>query len=174
MPSWLSQFAKPYVGFSTSFHPRPLKIIIKKIQMPERKINVCTVDYVDHVGIAVKDIDETMRFFQEVFDVPPGEIKELPDQGVKGVLLPVGQTRLELLQPLSADSPVGRFIERRGEGLHHLAFHVDDIAQKLQTLKDKGLELVDQAPREGLSGTIAFVHPKSVHGILTELVERAE
>lgn len=135
---------------------------------------VCTVDYVDHVGIAVIDIDETMRFFQEVFDVPPGEIKELPDQGVKGVLLPVGQTRLELLQPLSADSPVGRFLERRGEGLHHLAFHVDDIAQKLQTLKDKGLELVDQAPREGLSGTIAFVHPKSVHGILTELVERAE
>ncbi len=135
---------------------------------------VCTVDYVDHVGIAVIDIDETMRFFQEVFDVPPGEIKELPDQGVKGVLLPVGQTRLELLQPLSADSPVGRFLERRGEGLHHLAFHVDDIAQKLQTLKDKGLELVDQAPRAGLSGTIAFVHPKSVHGILTELVERAE
>ena len=134
----------------------------------------CTVDYVDHVGIAVKDIDETMRFFQEVFDVPPGEIKELPDQGVKGVLLPVGQTRLELLQPLSADSPVGRFLERRGEGLHHLAFHVDDIAQKLQTLKDKGLELIDQAPREGLSGTIAFVHPKSVHGILTELVQRAE
>ena len=135
---------------------------------------VCTVDYVDHVGIAVIDIDETMRFFQEVFDVPPGEIKELPDQGVKGVLLPVGQTRLELLQPLFADSPVGRFLERGGEGLHHLAFHVDDIAQKLQTLKDKGLELVDQAPREGLSGTIAFVHPKSVHGILTELVERAE
>ena len=85
--------------------------------------------------------------------------------------MPVGQTRLELLQPLSPDSPVGRFLERRGEGLHHLALHVDNVAQKLENLSARGLELVDREPRPGLSGVIAFVHPRSVHGILTELVQ---
>ena len=133
--------------------------------------DICTVQYIDHVGIAVHDIEETMKFFNEVFDIPTADIIELPDQGVKGALLSMGQTRLELLQPTSADSPVGRFLERRGEGLHHLALNVDNITEKLEILKAKGLELVDQEPRSGLSGTIAFVNPRSVHGILTELVQ---
>ena len=131
----------------------------------------CTVEYIDHVGVAVKDLELALKFFEEIFEIPTMEIKELPDQGVRAVLLPVGQTRLELLQPLSADSPVGRFLNSRGEGLHHLAFHVDNVAEKLEILGQKGIELVDREPRPGLSGIIAFVHPRSVHGILTELVQ---
>ncbi len=132
---------------------------------------VCTVNYIDHVGVAVKDIEASLAFFKEVFDVPDAQIELLEDQGVRATLIEVGQTRLELLEPTSPESGVGRFIERRGEGLHHLAFNVTDISGKLQTLKTLGVDLIDQTPREGLSGVIAFVHPKSVFGILTELVE---
>jgi methylmalonyl-CoA epimerase len=132
---------------------------------------VCTVNYIDHVGVAVKDIEACLEFFKKVFDVPDAPIELMEDQGVRATLIEVGQTRLELLEPTSPESGVGRFIERRGEGLHHLAFNVTDISGKLQTLKTLGVDLIDQTPREGLSGTIAFVHPRSVFGILTELVE---
>jgi len=132
---------------------------------------VCTVNYIDHVGVAVKDIEAVLAFFNKVFDVPDAEIVLMEDQGVRATLIEVGQTRLELLEPTGPESGVGRFIERRGEGLHHLAFNVIDISGKLQTLQTLGVDLIDQTPREGLSGTIAFVHPRSVFGILTELVE---
>ena len=132
---------------------------------------VCTVNYIDHVGVAVKDIEAVLAFFNKVFDVPDSEIVLMEDQGVRATLIEVGQTRLELLEPTGPESGVGRFIERRGEGLHHLAFNVTDISGKLQTLQTLGVDLIDQTPREGLSGTIAFVHPRSVFGILTELVE---
>ena len=131
----------------------------------------CTVNYVDHVGIAVNDIDAALRFFGQVFGTPPAQVEELADQGVRATLIEVGQTRLELLEPLTPASAVGRFIERRGEGLHHLALNVTDIGGKLKTLDGLGLRLVDKEPREGLSGSIAFVHPASVFGVLTELVE---
>ena len=133
----------------------------------------CTVQYTDHVGIAVRDLEAAMALFHDVFGVPLGEVVEMADQGVRATLLPLGQTRLELLQPLSPESPVGRFIERRGEGLHHLAFNVDDIGGKLDALAARGVELVDRTPREGLSGTIAFLHPRSVYGVLTALVATA-
>ena len=132
---------------------------------------VCTVNHIDHVGVAVKDIDAAMAFFKNVFDVRDAEITLMEDQGVRATLIEVGQTRLELLEPTGPETGVGKFIERRGEGLHHLAFNVTDIGGKLQTLKTLGVDLIDQSPREGLSGTIAFVHPRSVFGILTELVE---
>ena len=132
---------------------------------------VCTVNYIDHVGVAVKDIEAALEFFRKVFDVPDAQIELLEDQGVRATLIEVGQTRLELLEPTGPESGVGRFIERRGEGLHHLAFNVTDISGKLKTLQTLGVDLIDQTPREGLSGTIAFVHPRSVFGILTELVE---
>jgi len=133
--------------------------------------DVCTVNYIDHVGVAVKNIDTALAFFKKVFDVPDTHIGLMEDQGVRACLIEVGQTRLELLEPTGPESGVGRFIERRGEGLHHLAFNVTDISGKLQTLQTLGVDLIDQTPREGLSGTIAFVHPRSVFGILTELVE---
>ncbi len=132
----------------------------------------CNFNHVDHVGLAVKDIDAALALFSGVFGAPPSEVHVLEDQGVRATLIEVGQTRLELLEPLSADSAVGRFIERRGEGLHHLALNVNDIAGKLRVLQENGIRLVDQEPREGLSGTIAFLHPASVFGVLTELVEK--
>ena len=131
----------------------------------------CTVKYVDHVGIAVNDIEAALEFFGRVFDTQPANVEELEDQGVRGTLIQVGETRLELLEPLSPESAVGRFIERRGEGLHHLALNVSDIDGKLKTLEELGLRLVDRESREGLSGNIAFIHPASVFGVLTELVE---
>ncbi len=133
--------------------------------------SVCSVSYIDHVGVAVKDINAALKFFQEVFGAPPAEIEFLPDQGVRATLIQVGQTRLELLEPLSDDSPVGRFVERRGEGLHHLALNVPGLAATLIKLEEHGVDLVDREPREGLSGMIAFLHPRSTFGILTELVE---
>jgi len=132
---------------------------------------VCTVNYIDHVGVAVNDIEAALAFFKKVFDVPDAKIELMEDQGVRATLIEVGQTRLELLEPTGPESGVGRFIERRGEGLHHLAFNVTDISGKLETLQALGVDLIDQTPREGLSGTIAFVHPRSIFGILTELVE---
>ena len=132
---------------------------------------VCTVNYIDHVGVAVNDIEAALAFFKKVFDVPDAKIELMEDQGVRATLIEVGQTRLELLEPTGPESGVGRFIERRGEGLHHLALNVTDISGKLKTLQTLGVDLIDQTPREGLSGTIAFVHPRSVFGILTELVE---
>ncbi len=132
---------------------------------------VCAVNYVDHVGVAVNDISTALDFFATNFGTPDAEVVEMADQGVRACLIEVGQTRIELLQPLSPESAVGRFIERRGEGLHHLALNVDDIAGKLKILSANGLALIDNEPRHGLSGTIGFVHPRSVFGVLTELVE---
>ena len=134
----------------------------------------CVVEYVDHVGVAVANLDEALAFFRQTFGVPMPEVKELEDQGVRAALISVGQTRLELLQPMGPETPVGRFIERRGEGLHHLAFNVKDVAAGLEAVKTQGLEVIDEAPREGLSGLIAFIHPRSVHGVLTELVQSVE
>ena len=132
---------------------------------------VCTVNHIDHVGVAVKDIDGALEFFKKVFGTPDAKVQLLEDQGVRATLIQVGQTRLELLEPVSEGSAVGRFIQRRGEGLHHVAFNVEDISGKLATLKTLGVDLIDETPREGLSGTIAFIHPRSVFGMLTELVE---
>ena len=131
----------------------------------------CTVDYIDHVGVAILDLESALSYFHTVFGIQPGEVRKLEDQGIKATLLTLGQTRLELLQPLGPDTTVGRFIERRGEGLHHLAFNVKNVSEGLEAVKAKGLEVIDQVPRKGLSGLIAFVHPRSAHGILTELVQ---
>ena len=136
--------------------------------------SVCAVKYIDHVGLAVKDIQASLKLFQNIFGAPSAEIKTLSDQGVRATLIQVGQTRLELLEPLAEDTPVGRFIDSRGEGLHHLAFNVSDLPGKLNALEAAGVQLVDKEPREGLSGSIAFIHPRSVFGVLTELVETAE
>ena len=133
--------------------------------------DICNINHLDHIGIAVKNIEQAVEMFTTVFGAPPCKIDTLDDQGVKATLLEIGQTRIELLEPLSEDSPVGKFIATRGEGLHHLALNVSNIEEKLQILQEKNLRLVDKSPREGLSGTIAFIHPASVFGVLTELVE---
>ena len=133
--------------------------------------NQCTINHIDHIGIAVKNIEQSAAFFTSIFGVPKPIISEILDQQVKATLIEIGQTRIELLEATNDDSPVGRFISSKGEGLHHLALNVDSISDKLETLKELNIDLIDQSPREGLSGTIAFIHPKSVFGVLTELVE---
>ena len=133
--------------------------------------NQCTINHIDHIGIAVKNIEQSVAFFTSIFGVPKPTISEILDQQVKATLIEIGQTRIELLEATNDDSPVGRFISSKGEGLHHLALNVDSISDKLETLKELNIDLIDQSPREGLSATIAFIHPKSVFGVLTELVE---
>ena len=131
----------------------------------------CEVNFINHVGVAIRDMEQSLEFFWETFGIRPSEVVDMPDQGVQVSLLSLGETRLELLQPLGSDTSVGRFIERRGEGLHHLAFNVGDASRSLECVKAKGLDVIDEVPRIGVSGLIAFIQPRSVHGILTELVE---
>ncbi len=139
--------------------------------MPENMNEVCTVNHIDHVAIAVKDINAALEFFQTIFDAPPSEISVMPEHGVKASLIQIGQTRIEILEALDHGNPVGRFVENKGEGLHHLALNVSGLQDKLNFLDAQGLQLIDKEPREGLSGSVAFVHPRSVFGVLTELVE---
>ena len=125
----------------------------------------------DHIGIAVKQIDETIRVYG-LLGVKPGEREIVSDQCVELQMLPVGDVRLELLQPLSQDSPVSSFIEKRGEGLHHIALKVQNIAAVLERCKNDGIRLIDEKPRIGAGGSlIAFIHPASTGGVLVELIE---
>ena len=131
----------------------------------------CPINHIDHVAIAVKDICATIRVFREVFGILAPEVSHLPEHGVKAVLIQSGQTRIEILEPLDPENSIGRFIKTKGEGLHHIALNVDNLQDKLDYLKNNGFDLIDTIPREGLSGNVAFIHPRSVFGVLTELVE---
>ena len=126
---------------------------------------------VDHIGIAVHDIEEA-RQPCETLGLTVTHVKEVSDQQVKVAFLPVGDTEVELVQPTTADSGVARFLENRGEGVHHLCFEVDDIEATLADLKAQGMRLIDQEPRQGAFGRVVFLHPKSAHGVLIELVEK--
>ena len=134
----------------------------------------CTVQYIDHIGVAVNEIEVSMEFFRDTFGIEGSTISVMEEHGVKAALLWVGQTRLELLEPLGPDTAVGRFIQRRGEGLHHLALNVGNVGQDLEVVKARGLRVIDRTPREGLTGMVAFIHPESTGGILMELVQSLE
>jgi methylmalonyl-CoA/ethylmalonyl-CoA epimerase len=122
-----------------------------------------------HVGIAVRNLEEALVAYRALGLEPAGR-EEVPGQGVKLAFLPAGETRLELLEPLREDSAVGRFLESRGEGLHHICLEVDDIEAALARARAAGIRLVDEKPREGAHGArIAFLHPRSLHGVLVEL-----
>ncbi|HHC09391.1 MAG TPA: methylmalonyl-CoA epimerase [Actinobacteria bacterium] len=126
----------------------------------------------DHVAIAVADLDAALARFEELYGVTPIRRERIEDQGVEEAMLPIGGSHVQLLQPLSSDSPVGRFLERRGEGLHHVAFAVVDLEAALEHLRATGARLVDEQPRLGGGGhRIAFVHPEVFGGTLVELVE---
>ncbi|MBE3520276.1 MAG: methylmalonyl-CoA epimerase [Firmicutes bacterium] len=128
---------------------------------------------IDHLGIAVNDMKQAAEDFARAFGIVLGGEEEVPSQKVKVGFLQVGEVRLELLQPLEADSPVGKFLSSRGEGFHHIAFEVDDIESDLRKAESAGLTLVDKTPRSGAHGTkVAFIHPKSTHGLLVELVQK--
>lgn len=134
----------------------------------------CTVQYIDHVGVAVNEIEASMGFFRDTFGIESSTITVMEEHGVKAALLMVGQTRLELLEPLGPETAVGRFLQRRGEGLHHLALNVNSVGRGLEVVKARGLRVIDRKPREGLTGMVAFIHPESTGGILMELVESIE
>jgi methylmalonyl-CoA epimerase len=127
---------------------------------------------IDHVGLAVRDLEGAVEHYRRAFGVEPAHRETVPDQGVEEVLFRVGTSFIQLLGALGPDTPVGRFLERRGEGVHHVAYRVGDVAAALKSLEDLGIPLVDQAPRAGSRGTtVAFVHPKGMGGVLVELVQ---
>jgi methylmalonyl-CoA epimerase len=128
---------------------------------------------IDHIGIAVSNLQESLSFWETSLCIELHGIEEVAEQHVRTAFLPVGSTEIELLEPTRPDSSVARFIEKRGEGLHHIAIRVDDIEAALAELKAKGVQLIDETPRNGAGGArIAFVHPKATHGVLLELCER--
>ncbi|MBA2534024.1 MAG: methylmalonyl-CoA epimerase [Rubrobacter sp.] len=125
-----------------------------------------------HLGYAVEDIGAASRFYENNFGALPGEPEEVVEQGIIAIMFRVGESRIELLQPTLPDSPVGKFLAKRGEGFHHVAFEVDDLRATLSELGRNGVNLIDEEPRRGAGGTrIAFVHPEGAFGVLTELVE---
>ncbi len=127
---------------------------------------------IDHVGIAVKDLDEAIKVW-EGLGLKVEEIEEVPDQKVRTAIIHVGESRIELLEPTAEDSPIAKFIAKRGEGIHHIALGVDDIEGHLEKLRERGYRLIDEKPRVGAGGAkIAFVHPKAVTGVLLELCQR--
>jgi methylmalonyl-CoA/ethylmalonyl-CoA epimerase len=125
-----------------------------------------------HLGYAVHDITAATRFYEEHFGARVGEPEEVEEQGIVAAMFAVGESKIELLKPTRPDSPVSKFLEKRGEGFHHVAFQVDDLEAALRKLKESGVDLIDEEPRVGAGGTrMAFVHPRDAHGVLTELVE---
>lgn len=128
---------------------------------------------IDHIGIAVKSIDESLKFWETTLGIKCHGVEEVTEQKVKTAFLPVQDTEIELLEATSPESPVAKFIEAKGEGIHHLAIRVENLEEALAELKEKGIRLIDEKPRLGAGGAkIAFIHPKATGGILLELSER--
>jgi methylmalonyl-CoA/ethylmalonyl-CoA epimerase len=130
---------------------------------------------IDHVGVAVSDLEQAMALYEDTFGMPVVHQETVESQGVEAMLLEVGDGHVELLRPLGPDTVVGRFIAKRGEGLHHVAYRVEDIDTTLDTLRRSGVELIDSEARVGIWGSrVAFLHPTATGGTLTELVEPVE
>ena len=133
------------------------------------------LSYIEHIGIAVKNLDEAIKFYEEVLGLKFYAIEEVEDQKVKTAFFQIGQTKIELLESTDPDGPIGKFIEKRGEGIHHIAFATDKLESDLKELKEKGIKLIDEKPRAGAEGlNIAFIHPKDAFGVLTELCNHPE
>jgi methylmalonyl-CoA/ethylmalonyl-CoA epimerase len=129
-------------------------------------------DRIDHIGVAVDDLDSALALYKERFGMAEQHRETVEAQGVEAVLLGIGEGHVELLRPLGPDTAVGKFLQNRGPGLHHVAYQTTDIDSALEQVKAAGLEVIDEEPRVGIGGArVAFVHPKAVGGVLTELVE---
>jgi methylmalonyl-CoA/ethylmalonyl-CoA epimerase len=130
---------------------------------------------IDHIGIATQSIDEASAFWREALGLEMCGSEEVAEQGVRVSMLPTGESRIELLEPTGNDSPIARFLEKRGPGIHHIAFRVDDIRAALKQLSASGTRLIDETPRAGAGGClVAFIHPSATGGVLVELVEHAQ
>ena len=127
---------------------------------------------IEHVALAVADLDAAIAHYRDVWGIEVSHREKVEDEGVEEAMLPLGDTFLQLVAPTGEETTVGRFLANRGEGMHHLAYEVDDLARTLEDLKAKGVQLIDEVPRRGGRGhLVAFVHPKSNHGLLVELIQ---
>ncbi|MDQ1297433.1 MAG: methylmalonyl-CoA/ethylmalonyl-CoA epimerase [Bacteroidota bacterium] len=128
--------------------------------------------HIEHIGIAVTDLEASVAFYEKVFDMKCYKIEEVPEQKVRTAFFMVGETKLELLESTDPEGPVGKFIEKKGEGFHHLAFAVSNIEEQLKHAEEQGVKLIDIIPKKGAEGLdIAFLHPKSTAGVLIEICE---
>jgi len=128
---------------------------------------------ISHIGIAVRNMDEALKLYSETLGLKVSGIETVEEQKVKSAMIPIGESRIELMESTDPEGPVGKFITKRGEGIHHISLEVDDIDKELAKLSKAGIELIDKKPRLGAGGNkIAFVHPKSMHGVLLELTSK--
>jgi len=131
------------------------------------------VGKVDHIGIAVKDLEETLKFYTDVLGMDLQGTETVEEQKVKVAFLPIGDTEMELLESTDKDGPIAKYIDKKGQGVQHIAYRVDDIEKAIEEMKEKGIRMIDEKPRYGAGGAkIAFLHPKSTHGVLIELCQR--
>ena len=131
------------------------------------------ISHIEHIGIAVKSIEEARKYYEEVLGLTCYAVEEVKDQKVKTAFFQVGDTKIELLESTSPDGPIGKFIEKKGEGMHHIAFAVPNTTEALEKVSGKGIQLVDKVSRAGAEGlNIGFLHPRSTHGVLTELCSK--
>jgi len=131
--------------------------------------------HIEHIGIAVKNLDEAIKFYEEILGLKCYSIEEVADQKVKTAFFQIGQTKIELLETTDPEGPIGKFIAKRGEGIHHIAFATDGLKKAINEINEKGIKLIDEEPRKGAEGlNIAFLHPKSTFGVLTELCEKPD
>lgn len=130
------------------------------------------ISHIEHIGIAVKNLDDAIKYYENVLGLKCYAIEEVKDQKVRTAFFRAGETKIELLESTEADGPIGKFIEKKGEGIHHIAFAVNGLESALTEAEEKGIKLIDKEPRKGAEGLhIAFLHPKYTHGVLTELCE---
>ena len=130
------------------------------------------ISHIEHIGIAVKNLDEAIKYYEQILGLTCYNIEEVKDQKVKTAFFKVGETKIELLESTDPDGPVSKFLDKKGEGIHHIAFAVKGIEGILNQAEEKGIQLIDKTPRKGAEGLdIAFLHPKSTFGVLTELCE---
>ena len=129
--------------------------------------------HIEHIGIAVKNLNESIKYYEEIFNLKCYAIEEVKDQKVRTAFFQIGETKIELLESTEPDGPVGKFIEKKGEGVHHISFAVNNLNGTLKEIEAKGIQLIDKQPRNGAEGLeIAFLHPRSTYGVLTELCEK--
>lgn len=133
------------------------------------------ISHIEHIGIAVNSLDEAIPFYEEVLGLKCYAVEEVKDQKVKTAFFMAGQTKIELLETTDPEGPIGKFLEKRGQGVHHIAYAVDDVDSSLNELENKGIRLIDRESRKGAEGlNIGFLHPKSTLGVLTELCSKIE
>lgn len=126
---------------------------------------------IHHVGIVVRKLEDAFAFYRDTLGLPVHKTAVIEDQGVKAALLTIGESEIELLEPINPNGGVAKFLERRGEGLHHICFETDDVGAELEATKAKGIDVIDQTPRKGLAGMICFLHPRANHGVLVEYAQ---